>query len=48
MKHKRAPNNVGALGFSQTSAMVRLVCSQWQAAHDAVVSRLGCWWAGTI
>jgi hypothetical protein len=30
----------GGLGFSQTSATVRLVCAGWKAAHDALVRRL--------
>jgi hypothetical protein len=28
------------LGFSQTSATVRLVCAGWKAVHDALVRRL--------
>ena len=30
----------GGLGFSQTSATVRLVCAGWKAVHDALVRRL--------
>ena len=30
----------GGLGFSQTSATVRLVCAGWKAVHDALVTRL--------
>ena len=30
----------GALGFSQASATVRLVCAGWTAVHDALVKRL--------
>jgi hypothetical protein len=30
----------GGLGFSQTSATVRLVCAGWKAVHDALVMRL--------
>ena len=30
----------GGLGFSQTSATVRLVCAAWKAVHDALVTRL--------
>ena len=30
----------GRLGFSQASATVRLVCTQWQAVHDEMVRRL--------
>ena len=30
----------GGLGFSQTSATVRLVCAAWKAIHDALVKRL--------
>ena len=29
----------GGLGFSQTSATVRLVCAAWKAVHDALVKR---------
>jgi hypothetical protein len=30
----------GGLGFSQTSATVRLVCAGWKAVHDAMLRRL--------
>ena len=30
----------GGLGFSQTSATVRLVCAGWKVVHDALVRRL--------
>jgi hypothetical protein len=30
----------GGWGFTQSLATVRLVCSQWQAMHDALVTRL--------
>jgi hypothetical protein len=30
----------GGLGFSQTSATVRLVCAGWKAVHDPLVRRL--------
>ena len=31
---------VGGLGFTDTSATVRLVCAAWKAVHDALVTRL--------
>jgi hypothetical protein len=36
----RSATQAGGLGFSQASATVRLVCTQWQAVHDAMVRRL--------
>ena len=36
----RSEPQEGGLGFSQTSATVRLVCSAWKAVHDALVKRL--------
>ena len=33
-------NAGGRLGFSQASATVRLVCTQWHAVHDEMVRRL--------
>ena len=30
----------GGLGFSRTSATVRLVCAAWKVVHDALVKRL--------
>ena len=30
----------GGMGFSRTSATVRLVCPAWKAVHDAMVKRL--------
>jgi hypothetical protein len=30
----------GGLGFSQTSATVRLVCAGWKVVYDALVRRL--------
>jgi hypothetical protein len=37
----------GGLGFSQTSATVRLVCAGWKAVHDALVTRLVLRWRTT-
>jgi hypothetical protein len=37
----------GGLGFSQTSATVRLVCAGWKAMHDALVTRLVLRWQTT-
>jgi hypothetical protein len=37
----------GGLGFSQTSATVRLVCAGWKAVHDALVRRLVLRWQTT-
>jgi hypothetical protein len=36
----QAAGQAGGLGFSQTSATVRLVCAAWKAVHDALVTRL--------
>jgi hypothetical protein len=36
----QAAGQTGGLGFSQTSATVRLVCVGWKAVHDALVTRL--------
>jgi hypothetical protein len=33
-------NEPGPFGFSEATAMVRLVCSGWKAVHDALVTRL--------
>ena len=30
----------GGVGFSPSSATVRLVCAAWKAVHDALVTRL--------
>jgi hypothetical protein len=32
----RSEPQEGGLGFSQTSATVRLVCSAWKVVHDAL------------
>ena len=37
----------GGLGFSQTSATVRLVCAGWKVVHDALVRRLVLRWQTT-
>jgi hypothetical protein len=37
----------GGLGFSQTSATVRLVCAGWKAVYDALVKRLVLRWQTT-
>ena len=36
----QAAGQTGGLGFSQTSATVRLVCVGWKAVHGALVMRL--------
>jgi hypothetical protein len=36
----QAAGQAGGVGFSPSSATVRLVCAAWKAVHDALVTRL--------